>query len=33
MLNRKKIINGVLVEIGFVTLFIIALIGMSLLLV
>lgn len=29
MLNRRKIINGVLVEIGFVSLFIIALIGLS----
>lgn len=29
MLNKKKIINGVLVEIGFVSIFIIALIGLS----
>lgn len=29
MLNRRKIINGVLVEIGFVSIFIIALIGLS----
>lgn len=29
MLNRKKIIKGVLTEIGFVTFFIIALIGLS----
>ncbi|MDF2673015.1 MAG: hypothetical protein K0R09_1280 [Clostridiales bacterium] len=29
MLNRKKIINGVLVEIGFVSIFIIALVGLS----
>lgn len=33
MLNRKKVINGVLVEIGFVVLFVIALMGMSLLLI
>lgn len=33
MLNRKKVINGVLVEIGFVILFVIALMGMSLLLI
>jgi hypothetical protein len=29
MLNKRKVIKGVLVEIGFVSVFIIALIGLS----
>lgn len=29
MLNKRKIINGVLVEVGFVSLFIAVLIGLS----
>jgi hypothetical protein len=29
MLNKRKVIKGVLVEVGFVSVFIIALIGLS----